>query len=116
MCDQVPIVSCLSLVWSPALPGFLVASPFPDKPPPCRSASAGTTRGQGTVGFMSPIFRTGDVAQAGGPRHPDQVLPALQGGNSQKVLSLKYKELWSQTASRSNPPLPLPGWTHPKIL
>lgn len=59
MCDQVPIVSCLSLVWSPALPGFL-------SPPPCRLASAGALEGK-PIGLHEPHFpHWGWVVQAGG--------------------------------------------------
>lgn len=127
VCGGIPVASCLSLVWDPDASllhpytsllrdPWLAFLPPPDPSPPTTRPPLGQLEEEGTVGFVSPVFHTGD----GWPHLPDQVPPALRGRSYREaphppVPLLSGRELWDQTASRSYPLFPFPGWICPWI-
>lgn len=112
--------------WGPSppwLPSHLHSRP---QPPPYCSATAGSTRGQRDSRLPEPHFPHGGWVAQTGARWPRQEAGRAvqtrssrrsEGGILRRPLallrpSLKCKELWSQTASCSNPPLPS-SWLDP---
>lgn len=90
-----------------APPDFLVHLPQTPPLPPAQPLE-GALKGEGTAGFMSPIVPTRDAWPTGGrPRHPDQVVPVLQGSSQEEapcppILFLtSAKKPWTQIATCS---------------